>query len=70
MGEVNAIGGVTQCGSRYKEKYEEVHGVKYGNRGLKYENIVSVSLWITYGLASLICFILNDLRCRVANRTG
>ena len=35
MGEVNAIGGVSKCGGRYEEKYEEVHGFKYGNRGLK-----------------------------------
>ena len=42
MGEVNAIGGVSQCGGRYEEKYEEVHGAKYGHRGLKKENIVKV----------------------------
>ena len=42
MGEVNAIGGVSQCRGRYEEKYEKVHGVKYGQRGLKKENIVKV----------------------------
>ena len=40
MGEVDAVGGVTEAGRRYEEKYEEVHGVKYGNWGLKKENIV------------------------------
>ena len=42
MGEVNAIGGVTEGGGRYEEKYEEVHWVKYGNRGLKKKIIVKV----------------------------
>ena len=34
MGEVNAVGGVTEAGGRYEEKYEEVHGVRHGKTGL------------------------------------
>ena len=29
MREVNAIGGVTEGGGRYEEKYEEVHDVRH-----------------------------------------
>ena len=35
MGEVDAVGGVTEAGRRYEEKYEEAHGVRHGKTDLK-----------------------------------